>query len=1055
MKSKYLLIIKLLALTMLATSLALEGSGQESQATKETQIDEMRFTHPAEVKVSKVAGEPLVKWPICADVALDGSLYIAESSGSNAPVQEQLKAPTHRVIRLIDDNRDGVYDRRVVFAEKLMFPEGILCIDGGVLVAAPPQIWKLEDRDGDGVSETREVWFDGKTLTGCANDLHGPFRGPDGWIYWCKGAFAEQTHDTLDGRVLKTTASHIFRRRLEGGKLESVMTGGMDNPVEVAFDQVGNIFFTSTFVQHPAGGRRDGLMHAVYGGLYGKDHGVLANHPYTGELMPVMTHLGPAAPSGLMRIDSELLGPDYQDGLVATHFNLQKVTLHRLEANGAGLKTVDSDLLRSDRVDFHPTDVLHDHDGSVLVVDTGGWYRLCCPTSHLDQSAASGGIYRLRGTRGDVSAPTKVDSSSIQALSENKLFELLKSQRLDDRLYARHEIVRRDESIIPAVMQLLNSAQANSSIASELMWCLCQMKSSAKVTEALTAQLAAKSSVVRQIALQSLSTRREGEFKLVGVDAGKIIEPQELRLSLQWLGRMLAIGKGPEFNSVVALLSGLPDISADRILEHSLIYCVIESGNEELALRLLDSKTNFPAYCKALHALSPEKLPFERVFSLLQKQDGKEVLEGYSRRTALWLISRSNGWDEQIAENLPQVLLEGKQSGGSEFAQLIALCLSRPAISDKLAKFLGTESGSNDRSEVLGAIKSLPPSELSATWLETLLAIRKNTGEATAKNNILEILRRSKLNAEQQKKVTDVLLADLAGQENNFDERLGILATLPGATTVINDSDFTQVKSRLKSTHSVSERALAIEALRRAVLSRDQKVELARSVEDVGPMEVSGLLVILESSHEPELNRVLVDALVQSPVASAIPNDRYQRHFSMHPPEVRDAALASLAKLDSTLEERQQKLNSLLQQLKPGSPLKGLQVFHSAKAACGACHEIGYRGGNIGPDLSKVGSIRTRRDLVEAILFPSVSFVRSYEPVAVLTKDGEVLNGLAVEESAEGITLIQGAEQRLRLSRDEIEEIRPGKTSVMPGGLDQVLTIEEFSDLIALLESSR
>ena len=41
----------------------------------------------------------------------------------------------------------------------------------------------------------RVEWFQGKTLTGCANDLHGPYLGPDGWIYWCKGAFAEQTYE--------------------------------------------------------------------------------------------------------------------------------------------------------------------------------------------------------------------------------------------------------------------------------------------------------------------------------------------------------------------------------------------------------------------------------------------------------------------------------------------------------------------------------------------------------------------------------------------------------------------------------------------------------------------------------------------------------------------------------------------------------------------------------------------------------------------------------------------------------------------------------------------
>ena len=54
------------------------------------------------------------------------------------------------------------------------------------------------------MADERVEWFQGKTLTGCANDLHGPYAGPDGWIYWCKGAFAEQTH-MVNGREWKTT----------------------------------------------------------------------------------------------------------------------------------------------------------------------------------------------------------------------------------------------------------------------------------------------------------------------------------------------------------------------------------------------------------------------------------------------------------------------------------------------------------------------------------------------------------------------------------------------------------------------------------------------------------------------------------------------------------------------------------------------------------------------------------------------------------------------------------------------------------------------------------
>src|SRR5690606_3644258 len=94
----------------------------------------------------------------------------------------------------------------------------------------------------------------------------------------------------------------------------------------------GERFFTSTFLQRPGDGKRDGIAHAVYGGVYGKQHASIDALIRTGPLMPIMTHLGPAAPSGLICLESEALRADAESPsagtLVAALFNLQKVTRH-------------------------------------------------------------------------------------------------------------------------------------------------------------------------------------------------------------------------------------------------------------------------------------------------------------------------------------------------------------------------------------------------------------------------------------------------------------------------------------------------------------------------------------------------------------------------------------------------------------------------------------------------------------------------------------------------------------------------------------------------------
>ena len=72
------------------------------------------------------------------------------------------------------------------------------------------------------------------------------------------------------------------------------------------------------------------------------------------------------------------------------------MTRHALTPTGATFTSRDTDFLVSDSLDFHPTDVIEDADGSLLVVDTGGWYKLCCPTSQLAKPDVPGAIYRVR-----------------------------------------------------------------------------------------------------------------------------------------------------------------------------------------------------------------------------------------------------------------------------------------------------------------------------------------------------------------------------------------------------------------------------------------------------------------------------------------------------------------------------------------------------------------------------------------------------------------------------------------------------------------------------------
>jgi putative heme-binding domain-containing protein len=89
---------------------------------------------------------------------------------------------------------------------------------------------------------------------------------------------------------------------------------------------------------------------------------------------------------------------------------------------------------------------------------------------------------------------------------------------------------------------------------------------------------------------------------------------------------------------------------------------------------------------------------------------------------------------------------------------------------------------------------------------------------------------------------------------------------------------------------------------------------------------------------------------------------------------------------------------------------------------------------------------------LEAIVFPSASFVRSYEPMVLVAKDGEEYSGVLRNESSDSLLLVSGVGAEKRFSRDEITEMRPGTVSVMPEGLDQQLSKQELADLIVYLK---
>jgi putative heme-binding domain-containing protein len=259
----------------------------------------------------------------------------------------------------------------------------------------------------------------------------------------------------------------------------------------------------------------------------------------------------------------------------------------------------------------------------------------------------------------------------------------------------------------------------------------------------------------------------------------------------------------------------------------------------------------------------------------------------------------------------------------------------------------------------------------------------------------------------------------------------------------------------LRLEQPVHVRSLASAAIQQASLNNQQLVMLARALKQVGPLEVGACLQPFSKSQQARVGTTLISGLQASPGLSSVTPALLKRTFKGYPEAVRSEVEALMQRIDVGLEAKQERLSALLHELPEGDVRRGQAIFNSEKAACFSCHEIGYLGGNVGPDLTRIGRVRSREDLLEAIVFPSMSFVRSYEPYHLTTHEGDQHSGIIRNDDGATLTIVTGPGQEMKVGRNAVFELNRSQTSLMPGGMSEILSPMELADLLAFLEATK
>jgi putative membrane-bound dehydrogenase-like protein len=419
-------------------------------ASQTSEGDRPSFDQPPKVRpapglrASLFAMEPLVADPVAFTIDEKGRFLIAESARQELGVEDNrssrwwlnddlqcrtiedrlrmyekwaskreggmayYRAHDDRVRMIEDTDGDGRADRGTIFAGPFNEPldgtgAGVIAKDGDVWYTNIPHLWRLRDRDGDGIAEEREAVHTGfgvrVALRG--HDMHGLTWGPDGRLYWSIGD--RGYHVTLpDGRVLSDPQSGaVFRCEADGSGLE-VFHYSLRNPQELAFDDLGNLV---TGDNNSDGGDKARIVYVVEGGHTGWSmnyqtlEGANLRGPWNQEdiwalrpelapdkvsrasavqpawTIPPLDHVG-SGPSGLVHYPGLGLPDRYRDAFFLCDFlggdAYSRVLSFRLEPVGAGYRVADVHPFVENVL---PTDVDFGYDGRFYVSNwAGGWY---------------------------------------------------------------------------------------------------------------------------------------------------------------------------------------------------------------------------------------------------------------------------------------------------------------------------------------------------------------------------------------------------------------------------------------------------------------------------------------------------------------------------------------------------------------------------------------------------------------------------------------------------------------------------------------------------------
>jgi putative heme-binding domain-containing protein len=135
-----------------------------------------------------------------------------------------------------------------------------------------------------------------------------------------------------------------------------------------------------------------------------------------------------------------------------------------------------------------------------------------------------------------------------------------------------------------------------------------------------------------------------------------------------------------------------------------------------------------------------------------------------------------------------------------------------------------------------------------------------------------------------------------------------------------------------------------------------------------------------------------------------------------------------------------------------GNAQHGEQVF---RASCAGCHRVNGSGGRLGPDLSRVGSARTREAMLLRIRRGVEDFRPGFAPVTLTPENGQPIQGVKKNEDLFSVQIMDTGERIQGFEKDKMKSVVNGTKSTMPVFGPDRLSDADLDDVLRYLQTLR